>query len=233
MENQKIHTIKIFEHLYNFIKSVLPQELDQEVDQVLQQLNGDYNLTLETIEETVIVYGQKIWPYRKAYSELLSEYQGKLGEQFLLAKLSATLKKKYAHYKQEGGSFRQLHSGSDISIFTPKERQKIGEILIAVHSDIQQHVTQAVHGTQEKLFIKKVKEFQHVLVDIEDRLNLMRQMANDEQDHPRLAAEIRDHVKTFELGLSAIGPESSFDDLINTHDHFVGRKDDLKKIKAW
>ena len=61
----------------------------------------------------------------------------------------------------------------------------------------------------------------------------MREMADQEQEHPKLAEEIRDHVRTFELGLAAIGPESSYQELCDNHDHFVGRKQDLKKTRVW
>lgn len=232
MQDPTIHTINIFEQLYNFVKPVLPKDIDTDMHHALEQLHGDYNLSLVAVEDTLITFGKKVWPHRKAYAEMLSNYEGKLGEQFLISRLPKEFKKSYQSFIENGGSFRDLHSGKSADLFSQEERQGLGEVLISVHHDLRDHVVQAIHSTEETIFSNKVKEFSQILTDIEERLDIMRKMAEAEQEHPKLADEIRDHVRTFELGLSAIGPESSFEDLCNTHEHFIGRKQDLKKINV-
>jgi len=232
MQDEKIHTINIFEQLYQFVKIVIPKDLDTDMHHALDQLHGDYNLSLEAIEDTMITFGKKAWPYRKAYTEILSEYEGKLGEQFLIARLPKEFKKSYENFKTNGGNFRDLHSGDVAGNFSSEELQGLCEILVSVHQDLRSHVVQAINSTEEKLFTDKVKEFTQILSDIEERLDIMRQMAESEQEHPMLADEIRDHVRTFELGLAAIGPESTYKQLCQNHEHFIGRKKDLQNALA-
>jgi hypothetical protein len=233
MQDPKVHTINIFEQLYNFVKAIIPKEIDDDMHHALDQLRGDFDISLEGIEDTMINFGKKVWPYRKSYTEMLSSYEGKLGEQFLLSRLPKEFKKSYNKFKDNGGSFRDLHSGAAAEFFSSVERQGLCEVLVSVHQDLRSHVVQAVHSTEEKLFENKVKEFTNILNNIEKKLDVMREMADQEQEHPKLAEEIRDHVRTFELGLAAIGPESSYQELCDNHDHFVGRKQDLKKTRVW
>ncbi len=233
MQDPKIHTINIFEQLYQFVKAVVPKEIDDDMHHALDQLHGDYDLSLEAIEDTMITFGKKVWPYRKSYTEILSSYEGKLGEQFLISRLPKEFKKSYNNFIKEGGTFRDLHSGAAAQSFSSVERQGLCEILVSVHQDLRSHVIQAINSTEEKIFNDKVKEFTQILSDIEERLDIMRQMAESEQEHPNLANEIRDHVRTFELGLAAIGPESTYKELCDNHEHFIGRKEDLKRAKTW
>ena len=63
---------------------------------------------------------------------------------------------------------------------------------------------------------------------MENQLNILRTMADEEQEHPQLADEIRAQIRGFESGLCFLGPENTFDDLCRLPEHFVGRKIDIK-----
>lgn len=222
------HTIDIFERLCDYILPVLPVKIKVEMTHALEHLQNDYSLSVESVEDTMIVFGKLVWPYRKAYSEVLYAYEGKIGEKFLFAHLPKSIKKRYQEFVACGGDFRDLHSGAPAKFFSVEERGALCGILVDLQRDIRKHVIQAIHSTEQKIFNKKVKEFSAILEKIEGHLDTLRIMADAEQEHPQLAEEIRAHVRGFDLGLCFLGPEISFDDLCRLPEHFTGRKRDLK-----
>lgn len=229
MENTTVrHTIDIFERLCDYVMPVLPDRIKMEMTHALEHLQNDYSLSVESVEDTMIVFGKLVWPYRKAYSEVLYAYEGKIGEKFLLTHLPRTLKKRYQGFVACGGNFRDLHSGAPATFFSVEERGQLCGILVDLQQDIRKHVIQAIHSTEQKVFTKKVKEFAAILEKIEGQLDSLRLTADTEQEHPQLAEEIRAHVRGFDLGLCFLGPEISFEDLCRLPEHFVGRKKELK-----
>lgn len=222
------HTVDIFEHLYRFVLPVIPKKIKEEMEHALSHLQQDAALSVESVEDTMIVFGKLVWPYRKAYAEVMYAYEGKIGEQFLLSHLPREAKKRYQEFVACGGSFRDLHTGAPAQFFSSEERGILCGVLVNLQKDIRLHTAQAVHSTEQKAFAKKVKEFSHILEKIEGQLDALRLMADAEQEHPQLAEEIRAHVRGFELGICFLGPEISFDDLCLLPEHFTGRKKELK-----
>lgn len=222
------HTIDIFERLCDYVLPVLPAKIKTEMSHALEHLHNDYSLSVESVEDTMIVFGKLVWPYRKAYAEVLYAYEGKIGEKFLLAHLPKDVKKRYQEFVVCGGNFRDLHSGAPAKFFSSEERGILCGVLVNLQQDIRKHVVQAIHSTEQKVFNKKVKEFSAILEKIEHQLDTLRMMADAEQEHPQLAEEIRAHVRGFDLGLCFLGPEISFEDLCRLPDHFTGRKHELK-----
>ena len=135
------HTISVLRQLADFVRPILPSDIRGELDQALEQVENDYSLTLEEVEDTMIVFGKKVWPYRKAYLELLATQEGKIGEHFLEGKLSGKLRKQYQEYKKKGGSLRDLHLGRGVDMFEGKDRQKLCEVLVDLSLDLRKNTT--------------------------------------------------------------------------------------------
>lgn len=230
MEKTSVHhTIDIFERLCDYVLPVVPEKINTDMAHALEHLQNDYSLSVESVEDTMIVFGKAVWPYRKAYAEILYAYEGKIGEKFLLAHLPRTSKKRYQEFVACGGNFRDLHSGAPAKFFSSEDRSALCGVLVNLQQDIRKHTAQAIHSTEQKIFLKKVKEFTSILEKIEKQLDMLRAMADAEQEHPQLAEEIRAHVRGFELGLCFLGPEVSFDDLCRLPEHFTGRKREIKE----
>ena len=206
----------------------VPAGIKEDMTQALEQLRDNYDLTLVELEQTVIAFGKKLWPYRKAFEEFIDSYEAKSGEKFLLGTLSPALKKRYHEFKKYGGTLRDLHVGSPAEFFTSEERSDLCEALIKMNQDVRAHATQAVLAGDKIRYEKKVVEFQIILDDIEKRLDTLRLMAEDEQEHPELAAEIRAQVLSFEQGLCLLGPPHHYDAVCAAEEHFVGRKEEKK-----
>jgi len=224
------HTQIIFEHLCAELPPALPRDIRDEVVQAQEQVRSNLALTLHELEDTMVYIGKKLWPYREAFQEFYRVYEGNLGEAYLLRKFTPTLKKKYEAFKTNGGSFRDLHSGTNVTFFTPDERTKICEALIAVEDEIRAYTVQAILSTDERRYTKRVEEFTKILGDMEMRLGALREMADMEGEHPELAAEIRDQIRAFEQGFALLGPSIRHDAVCNAEEHFVGRRS-IKKIR--
>jgi hypothetical protein len=125
------HTLAIFQQLYDSLPPLVPPEIKNDMKSALEQVRLNYSLTLEELEDTMIVFGRQIWPYRQAFQEFLEIYEGKLGEKFLVQKLSLELKKKYTEYQAHGGDFRSLHTGGPLGFFSPVERNELSGALVA------------------------------------------------------------------------------------------------------
>jgi len=231
MHQPKIkHTINIFERMYNNLPPLVPKEIKLEIKHALEHLHNDYTVSIEDVEEIVIVLGKKVWPYWKAFDELFSMTQGKLGEKFLLGKFTPGLKKRYNEFKEHGANYHDLRLGGPMGFFELEERQKISADFVDVDSDIRKHVIQEVLTTERRKYENLIISFQEILDDIEKRLDTLRLMAEDEEEHPNLADEIREQVKAFEFGLCLLGPNTKYEEVCESKEYFLERKNDIKYL---
>lgn len=224
------HTLFIFERLFQTMPPLVPDAIVEDVRAALEQARHNYTLSVIDLEDIVLAFGKKLWPYRKAFDEFYDIYEGELGESFLLSRMSAGLKKRYKEFLVYGGSFRDLHRGRPAEFFAQDERRELCSLLIQTRDDVLKHTRQAVTSTEQRRYEARIIEFHSILEDIEKRLDTLLTMAEDEQEHPELSSEIRAQVKGFEQGLCLLGPHTGHDDVCNAIPHFEGRKEE-KKMK--
>ncbi len=225
------HTLWIFERLRKDVPPLVPAEIVDDIDQAIEQIRSNFDLEIKELDKTVIVFGKKLWPYRKAFEEFLDVYEAQLGEKFLLGKLTKNIANRYQEFLAHGGTLRDLHTGNPASFFTPEERTELCMALVEMNKSVRDHAAQAVVTGDRQRYEKKVVEFQIILDDIEKRLDTLRTMADDEQEHPELAEEIREQILSFEYGLCLLGPAHSYEAVCSAKGHYVGRKHE-KKIRA-
>ena len=221
------YTISIFRHLYTFVADVLPTELREEMAHALDHVEHDTELSREDIEETMIVFGKKVWPYRKALQELIELHEGKMGDQFFRSALSRSMQKRFEEFLQHDGTLRDIHSGAPAHFFSADERVEINHALVDMHLHLKKYVIQHLKGLGKNEFEKRVVEFTKILEALDAELDHIRDMADDAQEHPLIAREMREHVRGFEHGLAFLGPEYTEEEVYRTKEHFLGRKKEL------
>ncbi len=227
MEHQESiqHTKDIFERLCRHIPPLVPETLQEDLSNALEQVQDNLSLPLDELEQTIIVFGKKLWPYREAFLEFYRVNESHVGEKFLLAKMTPAMKKTYALFKASGGDFQHVHKGGDVlHLFSAEERSILCELFVDLHHDIWDFTKQEVLTKHKDQYIKKINEFHTILANIEEQLTDLRTMADKEQEHPTLAAEIRSHVRGFEQGLSILGPPLDYESLCNAPEYFTERK---------
>lgn len=193
-----------------------------------EQLRINPTVTTEQAEETIIVFGKQTWPYREAFAEFVELYEGLHGEVFFRQSISPILQKKYDDFLAYGGSYRDLYQGKKVHFFSPEDRQELCGALVNTRLAIREHARQAALSTERSVYEAKILEFQEVLDDIEKRLDALRLEADNEQEHPDLAAEIRAQVRAFEYGLCALGPKTDYTAVCAMPEHVAGRRKEKK-----
>ena len=96
--------------------------------------------------------------------------------------------------------------------------------------DIDNYTIQAIHSTAKLDWNKRVAEFQIIFAQMENQLNNLRILAQSEAEHPQLAAEIRAQIAAFEEGICLISPAPNLATINRAHEHFIGRKLDIKRL---
>lgn len=222
--NATAHTLTIFRQLFDQLPPLVPTTVANDMKDALEQLEHNPHLSLEEVEDIMIVFGKRIWPYRKAFQELYETYDGKLGEELLLQNLSHSAKKAYREFLAHGGSYADVVAGGPVGFFSSEVRVELTEILVHVQQAVWKHTKQAVLSTDREVYKQKIAEFARVQEEITHTLEQLEQLADYEQEHPELATEIRAHVRGFEFGLSALGPHTRQEDVLASVEYFEGRK---------
>ncbi len=218
------HTIAIFERMYKNLPPLVPDVIKEEIGHALEHLKNIFSVTVNDAEDVVIAIGKKIWPYRKAFEEFFDFYQGKLGEKFILGKLPFPLKKRYQEFREHGATCHDLRLGGPLVFFNSDEREKLTQIFVEIDKEIHEHTRQLVLSTEQKKYEELVLNFQNIFDDIEKRLVSLRLMAEDEEEHPQVADEIRAQIRGFELGLCLLGPNTKYHELLNVDDYIAERR---------
>ncbi|PIR03730.1 MAG: hypothetical protein COV59_04645 [Candidatus Magasanikbacteria bacterium CG11_big_fil_rev_8_21_14_0_20_39_34] len=226
MSEEMIHyTLQIFERLIREIPPLTPKQIRDDMHQALEQMQHNVSLTETELEETMIIFGKKIWPYRQAFLEFFRISESILGEKIFLKKASAGLKKKYMEFKASGGSFRDMYRGGPALFFTPDERLELNVLMVEIYQEVKDHTRQSVLSVERQKYKKRIKDFHMVLQNIEDEIGRLRQMADNEQQHPELADEIREHVRGFEQGICLLGPSIDYTAVYSSQSHFEQRRE--------
>jgi len=226
------NTLQIFKQLYQYLPPLVPEDVRVDMKEALNQLEHNPHLTIDEVEDTMIAFGKKIWPYRKAYHEIVDVYEGKIGETMLLNALPKSIQKKYGEFIAHGGTYRDfVAGGAATEFFEPEERVELTKVLVSVRDAIHQHARQAALTTDLVVYQKKIEEFSHVQAEIDAVFEQLHGLANAEQEHPELATEIRAHIRGFEYGLAALGPQTSLATMTESIDYFASRKE-FKKMRS-
>lgn len=223
------HTLAIFERTCINLPPLLPPDLGRDMSAALEQMQGNFSLTLAELEDTMIAFGRRVWPYAQAFEELYNVYQAELGEKLFIQKATPELRRALQTFREAGGSWREFYVGAGAAQVSAEERVTLHQIIVDIQCDVRAFAYQAVMHADRKRYERRITEFQQILTDMERRLDALRELADMEQEHPQFAAEIRGQIREFEYGLAYLGPQIDYATVCNTHDHFTGRRQDLRQ----
>lgn len=225
-------TVQLFRRLYENLPPLFPEETADKMKHALAHLEGDPSVTVEDVEKTMVVFGYEVWPYHEAYKEFLAMAEGKVGEHFLLPRLSLEMQERYREFIVYGGTWRDLHSGRPAEFFSKGDLSELCIALVDTMCDLRAYTDREVLGMERKKYLTRVAEFQRIIGDIKNKIGEMNSLADREQDHPQLANEIRERVKMFELGLCQLAPSCDFGAVCQSVDFFQGRKQELNRLRG-
>ncbi len=224
-------TINLFAQLVDNLPPLLPDDLVYRIRKELKNIQNEPT-SLEKLEEKMIQVGYEIWPWNQAFREFSRVTEERMGEDFLSAHLNEDLQKKYNEYRQLGMTWIDIHTGRTAAYFSEEDRINIVEALVATHQAVKDFATREVVGMKKELYLKKVEDFKNILVKIKKGLDGLRDLASTESDHPMLANEIMERVRSFEHGLCLLAPEFEHEEIVQAHEFFVGRKQELNRLRG-
>lgn len=226
-------TLQIFHRLYDNLPPLFPAQIKEHMQGSLLRLERDQDATAEDIEDSMIMFGYALWPFNQAYRKFLVSTEERLGEHFLLPKLSLALQAKYEKFKCCGGAMRDLHSGNAAHFFNAEERVELCRGLIETGIELQNYTRRSVIGEDRSDYLEEVEEFKKLLHEISDILSILRALARKEEyEYPALAREILARVRAFEFGLCLLGPELKHEAVCESLDFFRGRKLDMSRLRG-
>ncbi len=224
-------TLDLFRQLVENIPPLFPEDLKYQIKKDLKNIQ-DNGVNVADLESVMIRFGYDIWPWNQAFKEMLAVTEEKVGEQFLLSSLPINLQEKFFEYRQMGLSLDDFHSGRLANYFDEEQRVILSGALVNMKTQLKEFATREVVGVKKDLYLKKVQEFKDILVEITGSLDRLKNLADKEEGHVNLAAEIRARVESFEHGLCLLAPQFSHDDIKQAHDFFVGRKQELNRLRG-
>ncbi len=224
-------TIQLFAQLVDNLPPLLSDDLSYRIRKELKNIQSE-PISLEKLEEKMIQIGYEIWPWNQAFREFMSVTEEKMGDDFFSGHLNVYLQKKYYEYRQLGMTWEDIHTGRTAHYFNDEDRVSVAEALVATHRAVKDFTTREVVGLRKENYLKKVEEFKKILLKIKDGLEKLRDLARNEGDHPMLANEIAQRVKSFEHGLCLLAPEFEHEEVVQAHEFFVGRKQELNRLRG-
>lgn len=222
------HTTDIFERMYDNLPPLIPEKTRNDMYIALEQIKGNRELPEEELEHTMIHFAKLVWPEMQAFQEFYNSYESQMAETAFIQKLPPMLRKRYQEYKDAGHSYGELNRGLNLHFFADHERILLHQFVVDVTCDVRAFAFQALTHSDRVRYEERIEEFREILAHIETQLDDLRELANNEQEHPHLASEIREHVRGFEHGFALLGPSVDYQAVCQSHEHFQGRKNYLK-----
>jgi len=186
----------------------------------LEHVKHDAYITHEEFETTLIVFGRKLWPYQLAFLEFVAETEKRRADEFFASHVRAfpVLEGWFLEWKRGGGHAAQLFGGSwaHVGHLKPEERAALCEVLVETQRDVRNATAATVSGPEKESYQKRILECTVLAEAIEERLENLRRLADDEQEHPLLAAELRQSVRDFERGMAFLKKHTTFEHVCHT-----------------
>jgi predicted Zn-dependent peptidase len=225
-------TVELFRKMYEELPPLFPAETRKKMNHALLHLEKDSTLTVKEVEDTMIVFGYEVWPWLRAYREFFVMAETRIGEHFLISRLSRNGQRRYQEFLSYGGTLNDLRSGKGLDFFLDEDQQDFRKALIELRREIKDYTDRMIIGLEKDKYFRRVEEFSAVLTSLKSGLDQLNKLADEEQDHPAIADEIRSKVRSFEYGLCFLGPEQNLEIVNNLPEHFAGRRSELQRMRG-
>jgi len=221
------HTLDIFKRIYDKLPPLVPDEIKKEMKEKFDEAMEDGELTLEELEDIMITYGKKVWPYIQAFEKIYEVYKHELSEQLFHQRASQSLKEKYDFFKETGGSFHDLHSGAISIFFDHNERSELAALLVDLDNELRQHTYQAVLSHDRDEYEDKIDHYKELLEEAEEHFQALEKLI-DSIEYKYFVEDIKDHLRAFEYSFSFLGPKIAINEIRGIKEYYEGRLDEVK-----
>ncbi|OIO20302.1 MAG: hypothetical protein AUJ23_00545 [Candidatus Magasanikbacteria bacterium CG1_02_32_51] len=221
------HTLNIFKQVYRNLPPLVDIKVREQMRDKIEEVVENSQLTLRELEDFMIFYGKKIWPFVQAFEDIYHLYHEKLSEKIFLQKASKKITKKYILMKETGVKFVDLFSGAVHHFFDYEDKMELSELLISLKKDIRQHAIQAVMTHEKENYEMKINKYGQMVKDINLVIEDLHKFANEEKDRD-FVDDILDKTRTIEYSLAFLGPKISYGEIMDLPEYYLGKKEEKK-----
>lgn len=211
------YSVSFFEQLYHDLPPLFPKADREVMRHALEHMQQEHSVSADDIEHTIITFGMKIWPYRRAFEEFYEKIEQRRADEFFEAhaRQHQALLSWWKEWRGQGHHVAALlrGTGSACGAFSSEELAALCNVCVSVKQDLQHATTALVSGQERAAYERRAVEFKVLQEAIQERLERLREVANDAEEHPRLATEIRHAVRDFEKGLAFLRPHTTFEEV--------------------
>ncbi len=223
------HTLSIYETILNRLPPLVPQNIKQALEVELDRLYRIEDPSLGEIEQSMSEYGMKVWPYIKAFEEIMASHEGLIADKIFIQKASLPLRKKYLLVRGLGGGFQSVYTGSLREHFDHNERRELNELLVDLKRDIRRYAMQAVLTHDRKTYEEKIEYYGRMIEEINTVVGLLREIAKDQgEDHYDLALDVQSNIKAIEHSVAFLGPMIKIEEIRQMPEYYHGRREERR-----
>ena len=223
------HTLSIYRAIANRIPPLVPAAILEDLKTEIDRFSRADDPSLNDLEQSMAIHGMKLWPYTKAFEEIVSSHEKLMVDKIFVQKASLPLRKKYLLVRELGGDFQSVYRGTIHGHFDHDERRELNELLIDLKHDIRRYAMQAVLTHDRKTYEEKIEYYGRMIEEVNAVIVSLREFAkNHHGEHHDLAHEVENNIRAIEHGISLLGPEIDIEVIRKMPEHYQGRKEEKK-----
>lgn len=223
------HTLTIYETILNRLPPLVPQQMKQNLEVELDRLYRTEDISLDEVEQSMAEHGMKLWPYMRAFEEMVDHHEKTLGDKFFMQKASPGLRKKYMLVCDLGGSFRPVYRGAISDHFDHNDKQELNELLVDLKHDIRRYAMQAVLTHDRKTYEEKIEYYGKMIEEVNGVIRSLQNLAENQNGyHSDLAEDIQSKIKAIEHSISLLGPRIEIEEIRGMPEYFQGKREERK-----
>ncbi len=223
------HTLTIYETILHRLPPLVPQNLKQNLEVEIDRLYRTEDISLSEVEQSMVEHGMKLWPYMRAFEEMVEHHEKIMGDKFFIQKASPSLRKKYMLVCELGGGFGPVCRGALPEHFDHAEKQELGELLVDLKHDIRRYAMQAVLTHDRKTYEEKIEYYGKMIEEVNEVLRSLHDLAeNQSEDHRDLAQDIKSKITGIEHSIAMLGPRIEIGEIRQMPAYYEGKREERK-----
>lgn len=223
------HTLAIYETILDRIPPLVPREVKQGLEVELDRLFRREDVTIVEVEKSMGDYGKKLWPYFKAFEDIVQIHEKLMGDKFLMQKATPGLRKKYALVCELGGGFEPVCYGTSLEHFDHDEKQELNGLLVELKREIRRYAMQAVLTHDRKTYEEKIEYYGGMIEEINAVIMSLQEFAEKHtEDHYDLSTDAISKIQAIEQSLAFLGPDIDMEEIRKAPEYYQGRREERK-----
>jgi Rad3-related DNA helicase len=223
------HTLKIYQRLYDRMPPFVPEQVYLDIEKELKNFFARQDATVSEVENSMMKYGEKIWPYVKAFEEMVKVHEHVLADKIFHQKASPRLRKKYALVCKLGHGFEPVCYGIALEHFDHDEKQELNELLVELKRDVRRYAMQAVLTHDKVTYQEKIDRYGKVVEEINVVLHSLSDFSNRERgDHGDLVHDMEGKIRAIQQSFAFLGPAIDIEEIRRMPEYYKGRKEERK-----